>query len=648
VDLVLEGDERAAASDWSGAVELYLAAAAESELPEGELCVKIARCHHRLGARGRAVSWLARIPAVSDRFRTWQAGASLLARVAADSPLAARRTARVWVTGSYTTAQLSAMLPLGALPAGLALTVREGGFDQYRQDVLDPASALYRFDPDYVVLAVHEGAAELPELSSAPADDIAREAERWRSLWSLLAERSRARVVQHTFAVRPDPALGNLAASVPGCRQHMLQALNLRLGEAAQGRVSLVDCDRLAGAFGKLRWFDDRYWARSRQAVALDAVPGLARQTAAVISAAAGLSRKCLVLDLDNTLWGGIIGEDGMAGIRLGGDAVGEAFTAFQEFLLQLKRKGVILAVASKNNPADAREVFERHPEMRLRLDDVAVFLANWEDKPASIRRIAQTLNIGLDALVFVDDNPAEREAVRQLLPDVDVVQLPGDPAGYVQALARYPWLETASLTDEDRRRTEQYQARARIADLEAQAASMEEFLEGLEMRARIAPFDELRLPRIAQLVNKTNQFNLTTRRYSETELRRFSEDDRYVHLCLELRDRFADHGLVAVLIARQAGDALDIDTFLMSCRVIGRTVEAAMLDRLCREAVRRGCDRLLGRYVPSPKNALTKDVYERLGFVLSGREGPATVWTLDLRQNGAIAGGFVVEDTDE
>lgn len=646
-DLAARADERAAASDPSGAIELYLAAAAESELPDGELCVKIARCHHRLGAPDRAVSWLARIPAVTDRFRVWQAGASLLGRIAAESPLATRRAARVWVTGSYTTPQLSAMLPLAALPAGLALTVREGGFDQYRQDILDPGSELYRFDPDFVVLAVHEGAAELPALSSAPAEDVAREAGRWQSLWSLVSERSRARVVQHTFAVRPDPALGNLAASVPGSRHHMLQALNLRLGEAAQGRVSLVDCDRLAGAFGKLRWFDDRYWARSKQAVALDAVPSLATETAAVIGAAAGLNRKCLVLDLDNTLWGGVVGEDGMAGIRLGGDPVGEAFTAFQEFLLELKRKGVILAVASKNNPADAREVFERHPEMRLRLDDVAVFLANWEDKPASIRRIAETLNIGLDALVFVDDNPAEREAVRQLVPEVDVVPLPADPARYVQALARYPWLETASLTDEDRRRTAQYQARAQIADLQARATTMDEFLEGLEMRATIAPFNDLRLPRITQLVNKTNQFNLTTRRYSETELRRFAADDRYVDLSLELRDRFADHGLVGVLIARHDGDEMDIDTFLMSCRVVGRTVEAAMLERLRREAVRRGCDRLVGRYVPSAKNALAKDVYETLGFVPAGREGPATLWTFDLREDRDIAGGFVVEETD-
>jgi FkbH-like protein len=429
----------------------------------------------------------------------------------------------------------------------------------------------------------------------------------------------------------------------------MLQSLNLRLGELAAGTggVSLVDCDRLAGAVGKERWFDDRWWARSKQAVGLDAVPVLARQTAAVIAAAAGLSRKCIVLDLDNTLWGGIVGEDGLAGIRLGGDAPGEAYLAFQEHLLALKRKGVILAVASKNNPGDAREVFERHPEMRIRLDDIAVFLANWDDKPASIRRVAETLGIGLDALVFVDDNPAERQAVRELVPEVDVVALPDDPSGYVRALAAYPWLETAALTDDDRRRTEQYRARAHVAELRSGAGSMEEFLAGLGMRARIAGFDELRLPRITQLVNKTNQFNLTTRRASETEMRRVAEDDGHVDLCLELHDRFADHGLIAVLIARQDGPELDIETFLMSCRVIGRTVEEALVARVCREAAQRGCIRLRGRYVPSPKNAMVADLYERLGFEPAGRDGDATLWTLEVPPDGSFGGRSFVEVSD-
>jgi FkbH-like protein len=461
----------------------------------------------------------------------------------------------------------------------------------------------------------------------------------------VLAHRSRARVVQHTFALRPDVALGNLAAQLPGSRHLMLQALNLRLGKAAQGRVALVDCDRLAGMFGKARWFDDRYWARAKQAVALDAVPLLARQTAAVVAAAAGLSRKCLVLDLDNTLWGGIIGEDELSGIRLGGDAIGEGFIRLQDYLVQLKRKGVVLAVASKNNEADAREVFERHPDMRLRLDDLAVFLANWDDKPSNLRRIADRLNIGLDALVLLDDNPAERQLVRDVLPEVDIIQLPEDPSRYARALADYPWFETAALTDEDRRRTEQYRARAKIAELEASSEEVESFYRSLGMHARMGPFDELRLPRITQLVNKTNQFNLTTRRYEETELRRFADRDDYATLWLELRDRFTDHGLVAVLIARQEGDTLDIDTFLMSCRVIGRTVESALLARLCWEARSRGCTRLRGTYVASAKNAVVGELYPRLGFRPMGEQDGSRMWTYDLERDGMILNEYIIED---
>ena len=344
--------------------------------------------------------------------------------------------------------------------------------------------------------------------------------------------------------------------------------------------------------------------AGAKQAVALDALPLLARHTAAVLAAWLGLSRKCLVLDLDNTLWGGVIGEDGLAGIELGAGVAGEAFVAFQGYLLDLKERGVILAVVSKNNEADAREPFEHHPDMAITLDDIAVFVANWEDKPTNLRRIAETLNIGLDALVLVDDNPAERQIVRQLVPEVDVVVLPPNPSGYVRALSEYLDFEPGTFTREDRNRAAQYRARAQALALERSASSIEDFYRSLRMRATIAPFDELHLARIVQLIGKTNQFNLTTRRHDVAAVRRMMADEEVVHLYLKLADRFADHGLVALLIARRDGDALDIDTWLMSCRVIGRTVEHAMVGSLCRRARELGCSPLRGTYVPSAKNA--------------------------------------------
>ncbi len=422
----------------------------------------------------------------------------------------------------------------------------------------------------------------------------------------------------------------------------MAQSVNACLGEAAGNTVSIVDCERLSAFIGKQRWCDPRYWNLSKQAVALEAIPLLSRHTAAVMAAALGLSRKCLVLDLDNTLWGGVIAEDGLSGIRLGNGVDGEAFVAFQEYLLRLKNKGVILCVCSKNNYTDAIQPFEMHPEMRLKLDDIALFVANWDSKPDNIRRMAHTLQIGLDSLVFVDDNPVERDLVRKFLPEVDVIPLPEDPSYYLRAVSQYLMLETSSFTAEDHQRTDQYRARARILELETAAGSIDEFYRSLQMEAFVAPFEESQLPRIAQLIGKTNQFNLTSRRHSITQLTVFMKDSTCVHLALRLRDRYADHGLVSLMIAYQRGAVLDIDTWLMSCRVIGRTVEATMLEHLCMQASERGCTTLRGTYIPTAKNAMAADAYAKGGFEREREEQSQETWTYDLSAKGMITNQFV------
>jgi len=313
--------------------------------------------------------------------------------------------------------------------------------------------------------------------------------------------------------------------------------------------------------------------------------------------------------------------------------------------VLELKQRGVILAVASKNNEADAREVFERHPEMRLGLEDLAVFAVNWEDKPANLRRIAQALDVGLDALVLADDNPAERQIVRRLVPEVDVLALPADPSDFRRALAGYLGFESIAITGEDRQRTAQYRARAAAAELASSAADIESFYRDLRMEAVVAPFDELHLARIAQLVGKTNQFNLTTRRHDAPTLRRFTDDPAYITRYLRLSDRFADHGLVALAIARIDGDTAEIDTLLMSCRVIGRTVEDHLLMHICRAAQNAGATRLRGTYLPSAKNQLVADLYQRLGFrLLEETPGGATRWEYDLAQRGPILNEFIAE----
>jgi FkbH-like protein len=644
---VAAAEEAQRAGDLPRALELLEEAALSTELPPGELCVKIARCHDRLGSIEDAFAWLARVVDAPDSFLTWSSAASALARLSTRTRPPARLERRLAVTGSYTTNQLTAMLPLAALREGIDLVTQEGLYAQCEQDLLADDSALYAFEPHLVLLAVHEGALQLPRITEEPEVDVAGEVERWRRLWDAVSARSSAGVVQHNFALRPEAALGHLSAGIAGSRHAMVHALNRDLSNAADDNVSIVDCDRLASMFGRDRWFDDRYWFRSKQALALDALPLLARHTAAVIAARLGLSRKCLVLDLDNTLWGGVVGEDGLQGIDLGGNAIGEAFVAFQEYVLELKARGVILAVASKNNEADAREVFEHHPDMRIRLDDISMFVVNWDDKASNLRRIADALDIGLEALALVDDNPAERQLVRRLLPEVDVVALPAEPADYRRALSKYLGFESVAITSEDRNRTAQYRARAAAAALRSSTADVESYYRNLRMEAVIAPFDELHLPRIAQLVGKTNQFNLTTRRRGLAELRRLQESNSHLARYLMLSDRFADHGLVAVLVAAVERGSVEIDTFLMSCRVIGRTVEAQLLAHLCAEAARRGCDTLRGTYVPTAKNSIVRDLYGRFGFTQIGADDNGTTrWEYDLRSKGPITNEFIAERT--
>ena len=620
-----------------------LEAANAAEVPDANLCLKIARRYAEIGQRDESFRWLARVTDTAAPV-TWLAASNFLQRLSQEARPPARRALRAAVTSSYTTSHFVPTLQLAALRTGIALSVYESPYGQYQQELLDPRSGLYGAEFDYIIIATDARAVELPSFSSSPDEAVATERERWTSLWAAVSKHSRAVIIQHNFAIPLENAFGHLSARVAGARATMLQNLNLQLGAAARNDVVIVDCERMASQYGKERWFDDRYWYFSKQAVSFEALPTLARHTAAVLAAAAGMSRKCLVLDLDNTLWGGVIGEDGLAGIDLGRTPAGEAHLALQEYILELKSRGVILAVVSKNNESDARQPFTEHPDMRIRLDDLAVFVADWNDKAANIREVAKSLNLGLDALVLLDDNPAERQMIRHLLPEVEVVSLPSDPSGYVRALADSLWFEASTLTQEDLERTRQYRARAQVAEVRGQATTLDDFYGRLRMEALVEPFTEVDLPRIVQLISKTNQFNLTTRRHSGSDVRRFMQDAACVTLSLRLRDSYADHGLVAVLIARkQDPTILEIDTLLMSCRVIGRTVEDELLMHLCRHAESLGCSILRGTFVPSSRNEVVRDLFERFDFSLVlERDDGSKVWDYDLAHLGPIQSSYI------
>jgi FkbH-like protein len=344
------------------------------------------------------------------------------------------------------------------------------------------------------------------------------------------------------------------------------------------------------------------------------------------LAAKQGRSLKCLVLDLDNTIWGGVIGDDGLEGIALGqGSPLGEAYTAFQEYVRELSRRGVILAVCSKNDEANALEPFEKHPDMVLKRGDIASFVANWQNKADNIRAIAQELNIGLDSLCFIDDNPFERNLVRQELPMVAVPEVSDDPTGYPVALADAGYFEALSVTDEDRERTSQYQGNKARDVLKAAVTDLPSYLRGLEMQLAWRRFDKIGLQRIVQLINKSNQFNLTTRRYTDEDIIAVMADPDAFGLQLRLTDRFGDNGIIAIVIGRlQLGHApgaeaggkdLYVDTWLMSCRVLGRQVEPTTMNLIAQQAAKLGARRVVGDYIPTKKNAMVKDHYARLGF---------------------------------
>lgn len=364
----------------------------------------------------------------------------------------------------------------------------------------------------------------------------------------------------------------------------------------------------------------------------LDHLPRLAQSLLDTVLAASGYFAKCVVLDLDNTLWGGVIGDDGVEGIILGEMDEGEAFVALQRFILELKHRGIILAVVSKNDHANALLPFQSHPFMIIKEDDVAVFIANWDNKVDNIRLVQKTLNIVFDSLVFLDDNPFERNIVRQYLPEVIVPELPDDPSLYIESIARQNLFETASFSAADRERSSQYREEAQRELIKSQFTNIEDYLISLKMEIKLERFNSFNLPRIAQLAQRSNQFNLLTRRYSETACAAMMTEEKVAPFTLKLADKFGDYGLISVIILKMVDDDLEIDEYLMSCRVLKRGVEDFALNNIVDYARRVGAKRVVGRYAPTAKNAMVKDFYRNFGFelVMENPDGTSE-WAMDV-----------------
>src|SRR5271166_1277325 len=550
---------------------------------------------------------------------------------------------RLAVLASSTVDHLSPAIRAAGLRRRLLIDVHAGAYGQYRQDLLDPTSSLHQFAPQTMLfsLTAREAIAGVPLTASAAEVDetISRFIDELRSFWRKGREICNAGIIQQTFLDVFEPVFGSYDRFVPGAPARVVARLNDRLCEAAsQDGVLLLDVARGSQRDGIDAWFDAGRWLQGKLEIAPQAAPLYGDMVARILAAQRGLSKKCLVLDLDNTLWGGVIGDDGLDGIVLGeGSAAGEAHLALQHYAKQLKERGVILAVCSKNDAGIAEAVFHDHPEMLLRRSDIAAFLAKWDDKTENLKTIATRLNIGIDSLVFVDDNPVERARIRESLPMVAVPELPEDPAQYVRCLADAGYFEAVAFTSEDRDRTRQYSENAEREVLLGSAQSMDEFLCGLKMSVLFGPFTAVDHARVVQLINKTNQFNTTTRRYASGEVAHIMSLPEAVTLQFRLLDRAGDNGLVSTMILRPTPDeedVLEIESWVMSCRVFGRQLEYEAMNIAVDAARARGARALVAVYIPTAKNDVIKTLYPSLGFTEVNRPAPtngATRWFLNL-----------------
>jgi FkbH-like protein len=564
-----------------------------------------------------------------------------LSRRFADAPPEGLETRpiRLAILGSSTVEHLFPGLRIGALRRGLWIDLHSVDYGQYLQAILDPASSLHRFKPDVILFAFefsHFFWGEAPATDGATAEaTLEQTMGRLRDLWRKARDFFECAVLQQTVLPVALPLIGNNEHRVPNAPLRLIRTLNERLrAESQEAGTDLLAIDERVSSDGLGAWHDPVLWHRAKQEITPLAAPLYGELVARILAARQGRSAKCLVLDLDNTLWSGVVGDDGLDGIRLGpGSAIGEAHLAVQRYVRDLSRRGIILAVCSKNDEATALLPFENHPEMLLRRSDIACFVANSNDKAANIRGIAKALNIGLGAMVFLDDNPFERNLVRRELPMVSVPELPDEPALYPRRLAEAGYFEAISITAEDTARTRQYQANVARESLRLGTTDLDSYLRSLEMELRWKPFDRLGVQRIVQLINKTNQFNLTTHRYTEPEVASLLDDNEALTFQLRLVDRLGDNGIIGIVIGRKtSAEEIGLDTWLMSCRVLGRGVEKATLNVVTDEARRLGAKRLRGTYIPTSKNWMVNDHYLKLGFKESGfSKSGVQQWTLEL-----------------
>ncbi len=543
---------------------------------------------------------------------------------------------KVAILGGSTSTEIKNILDLYLLKNGIKASFYESEYNKYYEDALFENAELQAFDPDIIYIhttqvnLIHtpHTANSIEEINTLFENELAR----YTSIWNAL-EKYNCAIIQNNFDLPPERTLGNLDCYDPHGKVHFIHRLNQAFSTAAYERKNLYinDINYLSASIGLDKWFNVSYWYGYKYAVSYDAIPLLAHNIANIINAIYGKTKKCLVLDLDNTCWGGVIGDDGVDNIQIGTEtAIAEAHTAFQQYAKDLKDRGITLAVCSKNDFSNAKEGFS-HPDSILKFEDFTSFKANWDPKSQNVLEIAKEINIGIDALVFIDDNPVEREIVSAQVPHVSVPDIGDDITQYIAYIDKSGYFEPISLLEDDTMRNKYYEDNKKRLEEETQFQSYDDFLLSLDMEGEIKTFTTVYLDRITQLTNKTNQFNLTTKRYTFAEIEEMSNSDKYITIYGKLSDKFGDNGLISIVIGEMKERSCHIDLWLMSCRVLKRGMEDAMLDALVRECQKNSIKTIVGYYYKTKKNSMVLDLFEKFGFDLKEQNDEDSIWELNI-----------------
>ena len=523
------------------------------------------------------------------------------------------------ILGNCATQHLAKAIKGYAYEEKIALHVFDADYNQIDAQVMDNNSELYQMTPDFTLFWLCTEKLYEAFCQSTNRSDFANQIIMYlEGYWNRVNQQYKTTILQFNFTQIDDRIFGNYGNKTQDSFLFQIRKLNYLLMEKCTQykNVFIIDIDYLQQIYGEYGIKENKMYYIAKIPLSTKILPEVAKQTIDVIKAMKGKMKKCVILDLDNTLWGGVIGDDGLENIQIGELGLGHAFSEFQMWLKELQKRGIILAVCSKNEEVVAKEPFLHHPEMVLHMEDIAMFVANWEDKASNIKKIQDTLNIGMDSIVFFDDNPFERNLVKSMIPDITVPDLPEDPSQYLEYVKLLNLFETAAYSETDKNRTKQYQEEIGRVNLQKQFSSYSEYLESLEMVAEAKPFDKFHFSRIAQLTQRSNQFNLRTVRYTEQEIEQLAKEKEHLTLYFTLKDKFGDYGLISVVVLdKQPENTLFISEWLMSCRVLKRGMEEFILDEIIRTAEENGFKKVIGEYIRTPKNNMVSELYKKMGF---------------------------------